>query len=64
MNEWEIGPGQNKTEDELMDVIDRGNFGGGRSGRELDIWIIIGSYLKWLVQECGLWIRSTVRKGF
>ena len=42
MSEWGIGPGQVKTEAELLDAIDRGNFGGGRSGRELNISIIIG----------------------
>lgn len=36
MSGWGIGPGQAKTEDELLDSIDRGRFGGGPRGREPD----------------------------
>jgi hypothetical protein len=32
--EWGIGPGQAKTSEELLDAIDRGNYGGGCPGRE------------------------------
>lgn len=32
--EWGIGPGQQKTAEELLDAIDRGNYDGGRTGRE------------------------------
>jgi 3'(2'), 5'-bisphosphate nucleotidase len=41
MSEWGIGPGQAKTEEELLDAIDRGNYGGGRSGRELRIDLMV-----------------------
>lgn len=34
MSEWGMGPGQERTEEELLDAIDRGNFSGGRNGRE------------------------------
>lgn len=30
---WGIGPGQEKTTEELLDAIDRGNHTGGRTGR-------------------------------
>lgn len=33
--QWGIGPGKERTADELLDAIDRGNYGGGRTGREL-----------------------------
>lgn len=33
--QWGIGPGKERTTDELLDAIDRGNYGGGRTGREL-----------------------------
>jgi len=39
-----MGPGQVKTEEELLDAIDRGSFGGGRSGRELDVHLIIDGH--------------------
>jgi 3'(2'), 5'-bisphosphate nucleotidase len=42
MSEWGMGPGQEKTEEELLDAIDRGNFSGGRNGRELDILLLEG----------------------
>ncbi|KAG7087315.1 hypothetical protein E1B28_013292 [Marasmius oreades] len=35
--EWGIGPGKAKTPEQLMDEIDRGNYGGGRTGR---MWCI------------------------
>jgi 3'(2'), 5'-bisphosphate nucleotidase len=44
MSEWGMGPGQVKTEEELLDAIDRGSFGGGRSGRELDVHLIIDGH--------------------
>jgi 3'(2'), 5'-bisphosphate nucleotidase len=31
---WGIGPGQEKSAEELLDAIDRGNHPGGREGRE------------------------------
>jgi len=31
--EWGIGPDAEKTTDELLDAIDRGNYEGGSSGR-------------------------------
>ncbi|KZT30246.1 3(2),5-bisphosphate nucleotidase HAL2 [Neolentinus lepideus HHB14362 ss-1] len=31
--EWGLGPGQSRTPDELLDAIDRGTYGGGRTGR-------------------------------
>lgn len=34
MSEWSIGPGQRRTEDELLQAIDRGNFSGGKMGSE------------------------------
>ncbi|TFK38550.1 hypothetical protein BDQ12DRAFT_683822 [Crucibulum laeve] len=35
--EWGMGPGQEKTTEELLDAIDRGNYPGGPSGR---MWTI------------------------
>ncbi|KAF5375864.1 hypothetical protein D9615_008187 [Tricholomella constricta] len=35
--EWGIGPGQEKTTEQLLDAIDRGNHPGGRTGR---MWTI------------------------
>jgi len=35
---WGIGPGQEKTDDELLDAIDRGNHEGGSVGRESGLW--------------------------
>ena len=31
---WGVGPGKAQTPEEIMDVIDRGNYSGGRNGRE------------------------------
>lgn len=42
LSEWGIGPEQVKTEEELLDAIDQGNFKGGRSGRKLYILVITG----------------------
>jgi 3'(2'), 5'-bisphosphate nucleotidase len=44
-SEWGIGPGQNQTEEELLDVVDRGSFGGGRNGRELGICFMNGEHI-------------------
>ena len=41
MSEWGIGPGQVKTEEELLNAIDRGCYDGGRSGRELHLHLMI-----------------------
>ena len=35
--EWELGPNYTTTTDQLLDAIDRGNYEGGRTGRE---WFI------------------------
>lgn len=32
--EWGVGPKHGRTADELLDAIDRGNYNGGRTGRE------------------------------
>lgn len=32
--EWGIGPGKERSADELLDAIDRGNHTGGKTGRE------------------------------
>lgn len=37
---WEIGPGQQKSDAELLDAIDRGNYEGGRIGRKLSRFVI------------------------
>lgn len=34
MSQWGIGSGQGKMEEELLEAIDRGNFAGGKVGRE------------------------------
>lgn len=34
MEEWGLGPSQKQTTEQLLDAIDRGNYGGGRTGRE------------------------------
>ena len=34
---WGIGPGGQKSDAELLDAIDRGNYKGGRIGRKFDI---------------------------
>lgn len=31
--QWGIGPGSQRTSEQLLEAIDRGNFGGGKSGR-------------------------------
>ena len=31
---WGIGPSKDKSEQELLDAIDRGNYTGGSTGRE------------------------------
>lgn len=39
--QWGLGPGQQKSAEELMDAIDRGNYEGGRTGRrsiKLCLW--------------------------
>ncbi|KAF8660095.1 hypothetical protein AX16_001653 [Volvariella volvacea WC 439] len=35
--QWGIGPGRARSVDEILDEIDRGNYGGGRTGR---MWTI------------------------
>ena len=37
--EWGVGPRHGRTAEELMDAIDRGNYNGGRTGRE---WFTFG----------------------
>ena len=32
--EWGVGPNHGRTVDQLLDAIDRGNYNGGRTGRE------------------------------
>ena len=32
--EWGLGPRNGRSTDELLDAIDRGNYEGGRTGRE------------------------------
>ena len=32
--EWGLGPNHTRTTDQLLDAIDRGNYEGGRTGRE------------------------------
>jgi 3'(2'), 5'-bisphosphate nucleotidase len=34
MEEWGLGPAQRQTAEQLLDAIDRGTYGGGRTGRE------------------------------
>jgi 3'(2'), 5'-bisphosphate nucleotidase len=31
--QWGIGPGKERTEEQLLEAIDRGNYNGGRTGR-------------------------------
>ena len=55
---WGIGPGQQKSDAELLDAIDRGNYEGGRIGRELSRFVIANiakphDYLT-VCQVCGL----------
>ena len=33
--EWGLGPNHAQTPEQIMDIIDRGNYGGGRTGRAL-----------------------------
>lgn len=33
-DQWGIGPGQAQTEEQILTAIDRGNYGGARTGRE------------------------------
>ena len=35
--EWGLGPNHARTADQLLDAIDRGNYEGGRTGREWSI---------------------------
>ena len=37
--EWGVGPQHGRTAEELLDAIDRGNYNGGRTGRE---WFTFG----------------------
>lgn len=32
-DEWGLGPSYAQTPEQIMDIIDRGNHGGGRTGR-------------------------------
>ena len=38
--EWGLGPKHGRTADQLLDALDRGNYNGGRTGRE---WPTFGS---------------------
>lgn len=40
---WGIGPGQQKSAEEILDAIDRGNFEGGNTG---STW-----YAFWMIGE-------------
>jgi len=61
---WGIGPGQEKSAEELLDAIDRGNHPGGRDGREL----LKKSFPSSVIfsfsgeQECGPSILLTERR--
>lgn len=35
--EWGLGPNQAQTSEQLLDAIDRGNYEGGRTGRECHV---------------------------
>lgn len=59
---WGIGPGEKKSDAELLDAIDRGNYKGGRSGRKLSFFFFFLPIkrIQWLNlcigQVCGLLI--------
>ena len=37
--QWGIGPGKERTEEQLLEAIDRGNYDGGKQGSTLSHWI-------------------------
>lgn len=58
---WGIGPSHAQTPEQIMDIIDRGNYGGGRTGRKCFALLLVSSpsSLSFLfVPSC---IRSAVR---
>jgi 3'(2'), 5'-bisphosphate nucleotidase len=50
--EWGLGPGQERTPEELLDAIDRGSDQGGRIGRRWTLDPIDGIFAWWTV--CGV----------
>lgn len=63
MSEWSIGPGERRTEKELLEAIDRGNFSGGRIGRE---WHFHDDLLSEFIWYSGMWTLDPIdgTKGF
>jgi len=55
---WVIGPAEQKSDAELLDAIDRGNYEGGRIGRGLHSLSLMHKKFDYLYigQVCGLLI--------
>lgn len=61
VDSWGLGPSHAQTPEQIMDIIDRGNYNGGRTGREcLDFSLVYASSFE---QVSGRWIPSTGRKA-
>ena len=66
---WGIGPGEQKSDAELLDAIDRGKYLGGRIGRKLSVFVDIQKahyYLRYVDYRSYRWnqrfsSRRTVR---
>lgn len=44
MEAWGLGPGHAQTAEQIMDVIDKGNYDGGKTGR-MSLLIIVSIYI-------------------
>ena len=60
VEQWGIGPGKELSAEQLLDAIDLGNYGGGRTGRMFSV--CLRNFVLNVVQACGQSIPSTARK--
>ena len=60
---WGLGPSHAQTAEQIMDVIDRGNYDGGRTGRAYSMFISWVLYSHWWL---GFWTLDPIdgTKGF
>ncbi len=69
--EWGLGPNQAQTSEQLLDAIDRGNYEGGRTGRECFVLCLhlrqvlyaharraLGFSLPEMSSKCPIWWTS------
>lgn len=64
--EWGVGPGQEKSTEELLDAIDRGNHEGGRTGSACVDCIVLSRSWADLDDIKGMWTIDPIdgTKGF